>query len=928
MSSSNAANVPATQGGGNAAPAASKKLFPGIVKQVLSGDTVVIRHKNGSPPPEKQITFSYVLAPKLARRPVSNEETKDEPWAWDSREFLRKKLIGEEVCFTFEKPANSNREYGIVWLGKDDSGENMVETMVREGLVTVRREGRQPPEILQKLIDMEDQAKAAGRGKWCQVPPSEKVRHIKWFQTNPAHLVEVYGGKPVKAIIEHVRDGSTVRAFLLPEFHYITLMIAGIRCPGVKLDADGKPDLSVKIPYADEARYFVETRLLQREVEIRLESVNNSNFIGTILFPKGNIAESLLREGLAKCVDWSMAVMKSGADKLRANERIAKENRKRLWSDYQSKAPALNSKEKDFTGTVLEVFNGDAINVKLPNGQVKKVFFSSIRPPRDTRTVVGADGEDVVKASPRPKNYRPLYETPFMFEAREFLRKKLINKKVQCNLDYIAPARDNFPEKYCYTVLIGGQNVAEALVSKGLATCVRYRQDDDQRSSAYDQLLAAEGQAIKGQKGLHGKKDNAPLRINDLTFDHSRIKVQYLPSWQRALRTEGIVEFVASGSRLRLYIPKDSCLVTFLLGGISCPRSSRPSMNGVPAQEGEPFGDEALAFTRDRVLQREVSVHIDTTDKAGSSVIGWLWTEYNVNLSVALVEEGLAEVHFSAEKSEYYRQLKSAEDRAKAAKKNIWRNYVEQVIEEKPVIVDEEKEDKISAERQVSYESVIVTEITPELTFFAQNADAGAKLDAMMAKLHADFQSNPPIAGTYTPKRGDLCAAQFSADKQWYRATVERVQGNNATVLYLDYGNRETVPFTRLAALPSAFSSEKPYATEYALALVKLPSDNEDKEEALRAFAEDVLNRKVNLNVELKQASGPALATLHDPTTNSDIGKQLVADGLVLSEKRRERKLKDLVQQYKAAQKAALDAHLAIWKYGDITQDDAPEFSR
>lgn len=927
MSASNAAVAPATQGGGNAAPTGGKKLFTGIVKQVLSGDTVVIRHRSGAPPPEKQITFSYVLAPKLARRPVNNEDTRDEPWAWDSREFLRKKLIGEEVCFTFEKPANSNREYGMVWLGKDDSGENMVEAMVREGLVTVRREGRQPPEMLQKLSELEDQAKAAGRGKWSQVPPSEKVRHIKWTQNNPAHLVEVYGGKPVKAIIEHVRDGSTVRAFLLPEFHYITLMIAGIRCPGVKLDADGKPDLSVKIPFADEARYFVETRLLQREVEIRLESVNNSNFIGTILFPKGNIAESLLREGLAKCVDWSMAVMKSGADKLRANERIAKENRKRLWADYQSKGPALNSKEKDFTGTVVEVFNGDAINVRLSNGQIKKVFFSSIRPPRDTRAVVGADGEEV-KAAPRPKNYRPLYETPFMFEAREFLRKKLINKKVQCNLDYIAPARDNFPEKYCYTVLIGGQNVAEALVAKGLATCVRYRQDDDQRSSAYDQLLAAEGQAIKGQKGVHGKKDNAPLRINDLTFDHSRIKVQYLPSWQRALRTEGIVEFVASGSRLRLYIPKDSCLVTFLLGGISCPRSSRPAINGVPAQESEPYGDEALAFTRDRVLQRDVSVHIDTTDKAGTAVIGWLWTENNVNLSVALVEEGLAEVHFSAEKSEYYRQLKSAEDRAKAAKKNIWMNHVEQVAEEKTAVVDEEKEDdKAPVERQLNFESVVVTEITPDLTFFAQKADAAAKLDAMMAKLHADFQNNPPITGTYTPKHGDLCAAQFSADKQWYRAKVERIHGTNATVLYVDYGNRETVPFTSLASLPPAFSSEKPYAAEYALALIKLPTDNEDKEEAVRAFAEDVLNRKVNLNIELKPSNGPALATLHDPTTSADIGKQLVADGLVLYENRRERKLKELVLQYKAAQKDALTSHLAIWKYGDIRQDDAPEFS-
>lgn len=293
--------------------------------QVLSGDTVVIRATKGAPPPEKQITFSHVLAPKLARRPgAGGDETKDEPWAWESREFLRKKLIGVEVTFTFDKPANSNREYGFVWIGKDkETGENVVESIVREGLVSVRREGR-PTAEQQTLIELEDQARAAGRGKWSPTASAaDKVRNIKWSHENPAHLVDIYGGNPVKAIIEHVRDGSTVRAFLLPDFHYITLMISGIRCPGVKLDADGKPDLSVKVPFADEARYDVETRLLQRDVEIRLESVNNSNFIGTILYPKGNIAESLLREGLAKCVDWSMAVMKTGKTRIKLSSQLA-----------------------------------------------------------------------------------------------------------------------------------------------------------------------------------------------------------------------------------------------------------------------------------------------------------------------------------------------------------------------------------------------------------------------------------------------------------------------------------------------------------------------------------------------------------------------------------------------------------------------------
>lgn len=78
------------------------------------------------------------------------------------------------------------------------------------------------------------------------------------------------------------------------------------------MDDKGRPDPTAKVPYAEEARYFVEVRLLQREVEIILESVNNNNFVGTILHPKGNIAEALLREGFARCVDWSIAFMKSG----------------------------------------------------------------------------------------------------------------------------------------------------------------------------------------------------------------------------------------------------------------------------------------------------------------------------------------------------------------------------------------------------------------------------------------------------------------------------------------------------------------------------------------------------------------------------------------------------------------------------------------
>lgn len=43
-----------------------------------------------------------------------------------------------------------------------------------------------------------------------------------------------------------------------------------------------------------------------------------------------------------------------------------------------------------------------------------------------------------------------------MYEAREFLRKKLIGKNVQVGVDYKQPASNSFPEKTCCTVTIGG----------------------------------------------------------------------------------------------------------------------------------------------------------------------------------------------------------------------------------------------------------------------------------------------------------------------------------------------------------------------------------------------------------------------------------------------------------------------------------------
>ena len=100
---------------------------------------------------------------------------------------------------------------------------------------------------------------------------------------------------------------------------------------------------------------------------------------------------------------------------------------------------------------------------------------------------------------------------------------------------------------------------------------------------------------------------------------------------------------------------------------------------------------------------------------------------------------------------------------------------------------------------------------------------------------------------TFNLPAGDLCAAKFS-DGEWYRAKVEKVAGSQVrrffkkrvneltsnffyrldlqvSLLYIDYGNRETTTAVKCAGLPAAFASHAAFAQEYALACIALPKD-------------------------------------------------------------------------------------------------------
>ena len=106
-----------------------------------------------------------------------------------------------------------------------EKAENVAVKLVAEGLAKVRDNSSDAA-----LLEAQESAKTAGKGVWSGDSPATHVRNIVWETETPRQLVDRMGGKPFKAVIESVRDGSTVRAFVHEDgYHHITLLLSGVR---------------------------------------------------------------------------------------------------------------------------------------------------------------------------------------------------------------------------------------------------------------------------------------------------------------------------------------------------------------------------------------------------------------------------------------------------------------------------------------------------------------------------------------------------------------------------------------------------------------------------------------------------------------------------------------------------------------------------
>ncbi|PFH32935.1 nuclease and tudor domain-containing protein [Besnoitia besnoiti] len=929
------------------------------VKEVISGDTFVLMGApRGGPPPEKRLSLSSVQAPRVAMKSLSHE-VQDEPYGWTAREFMRNRLVGQQVEFKVDYGMN-NREYGTIVF----NGENVSHSLLRQGFAKLKP-NRNPPcaPDIEELQQCQDYAEQRQLGVWAADPAAgtSTIREMTWAVNDSAFVkgfVAENKGKKLPGIVEYVRDGGCMRvAFLLPQkageplrMVYVPVLLSGLQVDGFKREQqEGTTEFRmVAEPYAAEARFFVEVRLLNRDVEVRIEGCDEyGNVHGTVYHPKGNISVLLLQSGLAKIQNGTVSRTEC-ATQLRQAQQEAQQKQLRKWKGWSSSTADVTS--KNYMAQVAEVLSGDSIILRLPDGSERRVYLASIRCPRAAGANRTASKE----------------EESIAFETKEFVRRKLIGKNVKVTVEYLReplpsasgamlpPASDEQGRMHFVSLWIPNspkdtnavetkncQNIAELLLQAGLARTIPHRADDE-RAAEFDKYMELEQTAIQQKKGMHAPQQQWKIhRVIDLLGPANAPRANsYLQQLERIPRLDGVVEHVFAAGRFKIRIPSQNIAIAFVLGGIRCPQTApRPGSfaatqprtgPGGKTREAEPFGEEALAFTRSRVLQRDVHIKVDSVDKAGN-FIGTLWyAQTKQNLAADLLDLGYAHtVDFSLARCPFKEILTAAEERAKAARLNIW-----------------SLPGALEAEENVAKE-VDVDETLPEVSVsHVEGVDCFYIQDPTSAQMHnilstlSEYGANGASHGvddTYTPgglpRKGEIVIGKYTADNMWYRARVDARDSSgkepHLALTYIDFGNRETLPLHAVRRCPDSISTAKypPQAKLCCLSGLLPPPEMEFEAAAyLDDLTQDLVFQCKIEKIDMQKKRHCVLTPQEDVgtgKTGNTVNEKMLRNGLARLDKKSKTKY---FHRFQVEEEAARKAHVNVWRYGDCGDDDNEDF--
>lgn len=904
----------------------------GVVRSVAGADLFTVQTPKGD---VVTVQLSGVQGPRLGTATRA-----DEPFAWDAREFLRKKIIGQQVALTVLAQAG-DKHYADVRLGDED----LVETMVNNGWCTVRAgaKGARAAE----LAELEARARADHVGVF-QTDRSRAVRVPAALK--PLRLYETYAGQAggVAAVVDGVRGGTTLRVVFLPSFVAGTVAVAGVQAPAVRWLPEQRRHEELA-PCGLAALRFVEDHVQHRDVHIELRSVDmNDTFVGVVRLLGRDLGAELVKMGLARVVPGAGVPEDSDYYRtLLAHQDAAVARKAGMWktlpaptSSSSSSAAASASatggangseagkggasKKKEtadrFTGKVVDIPSSGVLVVERADGSTQRLMLASVRAPRVTR-------ESSRTPLPRDAQYR----NQLAAQGRELLRQRIFDRPVRCERRYerteaAAPAAagagaSSEPAVYWDVYAGNSKNVALELLEAGLLEVVRHRATDP-RSSDYDRMCLAEKRAQERGVGVHARLETVQLRrVSDLTQDMKQsTALELLPHLKTPMA--GVVDHVFSATRVKVFVPAQSSLLAFVCAGVQAPHATdKDARMAALAEEG-------LRALRRRVHMRAVTVTaIDSADRGGNFVATLECG--GESLAAFLVERGLAWVSpaAAARRPVLAAQLAELEARARAAKRGVWAFY-----EPAPADDDEQQEQdgkgKGKDKPAKEFFDAVVTDFGEYPSFYLRRAADTAALDAMADALAAAAAGEDAGAAQRdmylhtVPKRGELVLAQYS-DGSWCRAAcLGAAPDGRLRVRYVDYGTEEPCARARVRPLPAALAAPPPMARRARLAFVRPPRSDDacaaDFGDYLRELTD---GRTLTATVEYTADGVPCVSLAADTV---HVNAAVVRQGLAtVAVPRGAAAPSDAaLAALREAQDKARAQRLNLWRYGDIADDD------
>jgi staphylococcal nuclease domain-containing protein 1 len=391
------------------------------------------------------------------------------------------------------------------------------------------------------------------------------------------------------------------------------------------------------------------------------------------------------------------------------------------------------------------------------------------------------------------------------------------------------------------TVYVGNnktpsKNVALMMISEGLATCVKHRQEE-QRSVKYDSLLLAEAEAIAKGKGMHGSvSPPAMKKLNDVSNDSKKAKalLAILPK----SRYRAVIDYVYSGSRFKITIPSENITLQLSLNQIRTPMPSKNASSGSGARVGEAFALEAKKLSRWQLLQRTVDVHIDNSDKNGIALGRIYLLPSNECYGSSLLSHGYGKIdRFVIDNSSIeIDKFIEIQNISKASKVGIWSLESEEVeIEE-----NADENENSSNNNKDGFINIRLSEIITGSSFYYQEkSDAIDQKLTQITNLMTTFSEKrkEPLE-PIKPKKGNNCAALFddgsSNGPTWFRAKIEDIikdkeEGTmQILVHFIDFGNKDLLPLSSVSDIDQSYFSIPALSKQASLSFLQSASNDLD----------------------------------------------------------------------------------------------------